>query len=167
LSEHELEELAHADIWSEARTLAAVALSAGMTPTARFRRVDVRELNSIVAPALGLVNILTLRGALLDFFHFQEDDGKIPDEIEHGDVASSDPTTFGRSQPLPNAKREPGGIDQEISLWRPSAATSAARAITACFRKMCAGKKCLIVSSMPWSSSGTIKWNPTRNSWAV
>lgn len=102
----------------ECRAMAIQCLSGGLNAGSHFHEVWIRDLNTFIIPALEAVPQAQVRQALLDFFHFQEEDGNLPDGVVAEKKHDPYYKNFRRADTLPGrmAMKNSVSADQETSF---------------------------------------------------
>lgn len=104
--------------FDECRAMAIECLRGGLNAGSHFHEVWIRDLNTFLIPALEAVPAEEVRSALLDFLHFQEDDGNIPDGVVPEKLHDPYYKRFRRTPSLPGrmAMKNSVSADQESSF---------------------------------------------------
>lgn len=104
--------------FDECRAMAIECLRGGLNAGSHFHEVWIRDLNTFLVPALEAVPETEVRSALLDFFHFQEADGNLPDGVVAEKKHDPYYKSFRRVSTLPGrmAMKNSVSADQESSF---------------------------------------------------
>lgn len=102
----------------ECRAMAMECLRGGLNAGSHFHEVWIRDLNTFIVPALEVVPAAQVRSALLDFFHFQEADGNLPDGVVEEKKHDPYYKRFRHAESLPGrmAMKNSVSADQETSF---------------------------------------------------
>jgi len=104
--------------FDECRAMALQCLRGGLNAGSHFHEIWIRDLNTFIVPALEVVPASEVREALLSFFHFQEDDGNLPDGVVAENKHDPYYKNFRRADTLPGrmAMKNSVSADQETSF---------------------------------------------------
>lgn len=103
---------------AECRAMAVTCLQGGLNAGSHFHEVWIRDLNTFLLPAMEAVPPQQVRGALLEFLHFQGEDGNIPDGVVAEQQHDAYYKNFQRAASLPGrmAMKNTVSADQESSF---------------------------------------------------
>ncbi len=106
------------DRLDECRTMAIECLKGGLNAGSHFHEVWIRDLNTFLVPALEAVPQAQVREALLEFLHFQGEDGNIPDGVVAEKKHDPYYKHFLRAETLPGrmSMKNDVSADQESSF---------------------------------------------------
>ena len=104
--------------FDECRAMAIGCLKGGLNAGSHFHEVWIRDLNTFLIPALEAVPREQVREALLDFLHFQGDNGDIPDGVVEEKKHDPYYKRFRHAETLPGrmAMKNSVSADQETSF---------------------------------------------------
>jgi hypothetical protein len=102
----------------ECRSMALECLKGGLNAGSHFHEVWIRDLNTFIVPALEVVPAAEVREALLNFLHFQEADGNLPDGVVTETKHDPYYKRFRRTETLPGrmAMKNDVSSDHETSF---------------------------------------------------
>lgn len=102
----------------ECRAMAITCLEGGLNAGSHFLEVWIRDLNTFIVPALEAAPAAEVREALLNFLHFQGDDGNLPDGVVEEKKHDPYYKKMERSATLPGrmAMKNSVSADQETSF---------------------------------------------------
>ncbi|MCC5846585.1 MAG: hypothetical protein JJU29_00715 [Verrucomicrobia bacterium] len=150
--------------FDECRAMAITCLKGGLNAGSHFHEVWIRDLNTFLIPALEAVPPQQVRSALLDFLHFQNDKGDIPDGVVEEKKHDSYYKHFRRADSLPGrmAMKNSVSADQETSFVQALARYVTHTEDRSILRETHQGRSCLDHALDALEFLWTERWSPTH-----
>ena len=150
--------------FTECRAMAITCLQGGLNAGSHFHEVWIRDLNTFLVPALEAVPPAQVREALLDFLHFQGDDGNIPDGVVAEKKHDPYYKNFLRTETLPGrmAMKNSVSADQESSFVQAIARYVATTGDHSILAETFKGRTCLERALDAMDFLWTHRWSPAH-----